>query len=242
MQKVLQFLERNCQWFAIGLGVLFLAYMVYLYTPISPTPALAVNIAGKQVLPGQIEATIDGKATELDHEMSKNDVGFKIPAPPVLSAWQRSSALAEVDVKSLPNPFYFPGTTTNLGPQNNGEPSAGAKVKQLPTPPAAAPAVPVAADVVRTVADVIPPQPANPAGQPGAPPANPPEGVPTDVDVVSVLFTIDHKALADAFTKAFGNLTNLPPNIQQQIDETMVLSVDLIRQEQQPDGSWGPDT
>jgi hypothetical protein len=105
-------------------------------------------------------------------------------------------------------------------------------VKVLPEVPAA---TPVAINTVRTMATPL--QPNN--GQAGNPPA---AGTPIDADVVSVLFTIDRNQLAAAFNKAFGALNNLPPNIQQQINETMVLSVDLIREEQQPDGTWGKDT
>jgi hypothetical protein len=231
MQKVLHFLERYCQWFAIGLGALFLGFMVWTYFFASTSP-LAVSLGGKAVLPGYINVEIDHEATRLEDAMNKSYPGFEIKPPPVLLAWQQENSLADLSTKPLDSPFVYTGPNNNLNRLGPSENSTTAKVKELPAPPAA---TPVAINTVRTMATPL--QPNN--GQPANPPA---AGTSMDVDVVSVLFTIDHTQLAAAFNKSYGALNNLPTNIQQQINETMVLSVDLMREEQQPDGTWGKDT
>ncbi len=84
---------------------------------------------------------------------------------------------------------------------------------------------------------IIPPQ-AAPAAPPAGGDANnpaaaaPPNVPPTDIAWVTVSYKIPIAGLAKEFQR-----TNIPPKFT-----TCFLDVDLVRQEQQPDGSWGPET
>src|SRR5215208_7445669 len=57
MDKVVSFLERNVQWLALGIGVLFLGYMAY--SNLVETPAhLTVDVGGRKVPPGELANAI----------------------------------------------------------------------------------------------------------------------------------------------------------------------------------------
>ena len=56
MQKAIEFLERNVQWFALGLGGLFLLWVVYAFVL---TPPVAVSLKDqpkeRKFAPGEVE-------------------------------------------------------------------------------------------------------------------------------------------------------------------------------------------
>src|SRR5688500_14352639 len=57
MDKVVSFLERNVQWIALGIGVLFLGYMAY--SNLVETPEhMTVDVGGRKVPPGELANAI----------------------------------------------------------------------------------------------------------------------------------------------------------------------------------------
>src|SRR5438105_2761909 len=70
MQKVLNFLEKNVQWVAIGLGVLFLGWMVYKY---AINPPLKVDVGGTMLNPGEVDRHIN------DNDASKLRAAMETP-------------------------------------------------------------------------------------------------------------------------------------------------------------------
>src|SRR4051812_38173573 len=64
MKKFLPYLERYVQWVALGLGVLFVFYMVYAYVI---TPPVNATLNGKSVDLGNVDhVTREGPARELE--------------------------------------------------------------------------------------------------------------------------------------------------------------------------------
>jgi hypothetical protein len=53
MDKVLPIIEKHVQWFALGLGALFLGLMAYSYVVQTP---VTVPVAGRPMVPSQVDA------------------------------------------------------------------------------------------------------------------------------------------------------------------------------------------
>src|SRR4051794_33246418 len=54
MEKVMNILEKYAQWFALGIGALFLIYMVYAYV-VNPPVTVKVDPTSGELLPGQVD-------------------------------------------------------------------------------------------------------------------------------------------------------------------------------------------
>src|SRR5687767_2833849 len=72
MQKQVNFFEQNVQWFALGLGGLFLLFMVFTYVVQRP---VEVTVGSKEYGPGEIDpATVNGPVKTLRQEIAKSDI------------------------------------------------------------------------------------------------------------------------------------------------------------------------
>src|SRR5687767_2326311 len=72
MQKQVNFFERHVQWFAVGLGALFLLFMVFRYVVSSP---ITVTVGGKELSPGEVdEVTLAGPVEELKRAIANPTV------------------------------------------------------------------------------------------------------------------------------------------------------------------------
>src|SRR5437764_574500 len=80
MKKVLDFLEKNVQWLAIGLGAVYLLWMVYSYVLNSP---VKVNgVASEALAPGDVDEFIkNNNAEKLAVKMNTDNsrVTFETP-------------------------------------------------------------------------------------------------------------------------------------------------------------------
>src|SRR5439155_27355897 len=125
MQKVTEFLEKNVQWVAIGLGALFVLFMVWTYVI---NPPAQVTIAGQQLGPGEVDPyTEEHVAQQLDSEMNKGGTitlvvprhvqKFKdamswkdaVPLSGIAEVWQAKTQDVQLPAPP-PNPNAPPGT------------------------------------------------------------------------------------------------------------------------------------
>src|SRR5690349_18352886 len=75
MQKQINFFEQNVQWFALGIGALFLLFMTYRYVISVP---VEVTVGGKVAAPGDVDRmTLEGPdapVAKLKQEIAKSDI------------------------------------------------------------------------------------------------------------------------------------------------------------------------
>ena len=241
MEKVVEFIEKHVQWLALGLGVLWLGWMGWKYVI---TPPAAVEIAGERLTAGRVDKkTVEKAVTPLQAEMNRSEApempvenfaaGFqstmnydgKEPVMLATTLWPRNEPI-KIDVPRLPG-TPEPGPGGDVGPP---------RVALLPANPP--PAVP--ADVVVGRSTIVPPviagQPAvaPPAGQVAAP-AQPVLNQNVDKDWVTQSFKIPVHEIGKQFVAA-----KIMPGAP--FATTVFLQVELIRQEQSPDGAWANET
>lgn len=242
MDKLVPFLEKYVQWLVLGIAALYVGYTAFAYLYEQP---LAGKLSGQTVTPGTIDPAIktalvdplaqamkptdDEKAGKFDAPLVTDVQGLfdKMLGEqnaPVLAFNNVNVASTHTDVQAL--------TSSPVGP----------KVPQVDQMPALALATPDAVSTGRTVILVDAPEaggaaapavPAADAGAGGAPAA--PVQVRKDTDYVSVLFTIDREKMLAEVNRIYKDL---PPNTF----STEWVQVEFLRQEMQPDGSWGPVT
>ncbi|HZZ43552.1 MAG TPA: hypothetical protein VFE58_11495 [Tepidisphaeraceae bacterium] len=269
MKKYLPYLEQYVQWIALGLGALFVFWMVYAYVL---TPPVTQTVGSTKVDLGDIDhVTREGPAKDLDTAIQTGaspDAIQKIKVQPLLPQFQKEISGAGDVVSATPLPTYnwdaptAPPFATGLasaphpgliGP--NGIAEAPPQVNDL-NPPAA---LFIGMSVGRSSV-TPPPPPTNPvAAAPGAAPAAP------ALQAAQPIQPIQAAALAAAPANAAN------PNNQPTIDKNWVsihykipsaaladsfkkagvpavrnatsfLRVELTRQEQLPDGKWGNET
>ena len=235
MKKLVEIAEQYIEWLALAVGGVFLLLMMVLYLLGSP---VSKELGGKKVTLSDVDRVIyEDQARLLDEAMSANvDVPLAVKA----FAGQFKDALAQKDIKPIviaDDRFWFgPGPA----PIDYKRPPDDKKVvveqiKQLPEPLPAAewnsastgrslipvsqtPGVAAAAAViVATVPGVT----ATPVLQPGI-----------DKLWVTQAFSIPTQKIADAFGAA-----KIPAGLP-----TAILAIELIREEQLPDGQWGHPT
>lgn len=224
MQKVVDFLERYCQWVAVGIGGLFFLFALYQYLPVVSTP-VKTTIGGDVVTPGEIDSRIVANVAE-PLETAMNDsspVTIRVPnyieqvtnmatsAPKLPPLSLSMTTVRKVELPDLP---WDATNTPEMAVQN---------AIVLARPPAA----------------VLDPEPTsgfaqvNPVAAPagGAAPA-PAAGNADDVTWVRVPFRISITQIDRELRQA-----NVPPALA----KTNFVRVELIRQRQMPDGNWGPE-
>lgn len=243
MQKYLKWLEKNVQWFALGLGVLYLGYTVWNYLA---NPPLKVELApGVVALPGDVDQIIlDRAARKLEADINSTNAPKKTVTDVVQkyearlgeqhtflalnNAWGGSiytpgavdttTIVTKPTIVKLPDPL--PGARIAAM-------STGMTVVEMPLNPAANAAAGAVAGGQAGAAAPPPPAPGVPAAQPAL--------VRHDVGYNSVIATISRVALAKAFNDTL-NKPGAPPDFF----VTGFLQVQLLRQEQTANGQWGP--
>lgn len=225
MQKVLALLEKHVQWAVLGLGGLLLVLMLARFLPgvANPVPA---EINGRSVSAGEIDEIIRTESTtplrnRLD---STRSVEFKVPD--YVSDF-RKRMQPPTDVALLPG-VLFPVNPTRVEGSSasaNLDLTGGPLVATIPTLPA-----PIYDTVTFGQARVGTLTPSTaPVREPDAPaPADA-----RDVSWVRVQFKLNLAAVAQSFQVA-----GIPPQLQR----TSALRVELVRQRQLPDGTWGEET
>ncbi|MGC4033409.1 MAG: hypothetical protein QM754_17105 [Tepidisphaeraceae bacterium] len=238
MDKFLELLEAHCQWLAVGLGGLFLGWMLWSYALM--TPVAVPSGDGTDLTPGNVDDWVKRKYAE--------DVAAKIAQPgteeapesvktsPIKPWWNTFSGSAATLPKDSAIAFNSPPSDATLvsGPARTVD--AGPKVASLPTLPSAhiEEALAKRAYVGPVVlpgqpAEVPPVQPVQPvAGAPGAPQTAPiPPG--HDLSYVRVSFTVDPAALDKSFQAV---------NIRTTDSNTGFVGIKLMRREKIGEDKW----
>lgn len=100
MQKALDLLEKHVQWLVLGLGVLFVLYMVYSYVL---TPPAVVTIGGKEQTASTVDQSIiDNVADTLDTKI-KSTSPINITVEPFEERFQATINNSEAQVARLNN-------------------------------------------------------------------------------------------------------------------------------------------
>jgi len=223
MQKIVKILEKNVEWLAVALGGAFLVWMVYLYAFQKPVTTV---VGASKLAPGEVDTrTADGPARSL----------------------QAAMAESSKDLPNIPEPDFVTDLRKRLDPQVaevamatpwSGEPLPASEMRG-PAPVAPLPAAVVIALPKAPAPDSLqfsqgrsnvlipPPQAAGVQAAPGGG-----QGTPADKNWVTVAGIIHTKPIADEFARV---------KIPDQLSLTLVLRVELVREEQQDDGSWGPE-
>jgi hypothetical protein len=230
MQKLVAILEKNVEWFALGLGGLFFLYMIYGFIIQKPVTS---NVGPAVVTPGEVDPTIqDGPAKDLKIKMDDRTVPKMVV----------KNFVQDVEVA-------FAGPTTPLpqlpgynGPSNQ---EVSSDLNKAPTPPPPSntaqvthlpePAAPFGLDYSQGRSNVVQPLPgAAAAAAAGGGNPNPAQlaGAAADKNWVTVSGVISMKSLADQWIR-----NKIPP----QPNTTTILRVELVREEQNLAGGWGDD-
>jgi hypothetical protein len=265
MQKVTQFLEKNVEWFCLGIAVLFALWCVWAYilTPVSRK--MGPNTATLDNVDNLIKT---GSAAELERQMSGTDV-------PVFKVEQFSesirSGLALTSFKSpvLEARWDFQPLQLSTTP-GSGPLAGGPKIKQLPllpklnflftesgmstvdlTPAAAGGVAPApaggAAGPAPAAGGIDAGLAAPPAAAPaaaGAAPAGGGVAAPgadhTDINWVTLAFSLPSKPLGDEWKKSFGPEKDGDAWKLAETN-TQFLTLTAYRSEKLANGKWGPD-
>src|SRR2546421_10175256 len=178
MKKFTEFLEKNCQWLAIGAGAAYLLWMVYVNLLTSATWQVPVGTETKS--PGEVDPAVAQIADQLKDKMDHGPI-VKITVPDFAKtasdlaptkmpeyaiAWANSATQdVPLPVTATPtNPAQPPVAGVNPSPANTAT-----KVVELPKPPA-----PTDLAYSMGIANALvppPPDPANPGQAPIAPAA-----------------------------------------------------------------------
>jgi|GEM_PF-5489843 len=262
MKKVLDFLEKYCQWVAVGFGALILLVMLVRHLPGLAQP-VKVALLDRDVGPGEVDSVVEADvAKPLDIKMKETIVvPFKVPdysaifedrftkAPTLaqLPSWQfeRNFAVMEGGIEKRGPTIEGPIAVLPILPPIDVIRLFPVQTQILPImgpDPAAPPVQPVAPDGVAVVpptggAPTAPPEGAAPVG-PNADPAlvAPPQVVVAparDATIVRVEFKLSSSNIASSFLRAA-----IPGNV----DRTAVLKVELVRERALPGGAWGEST
>jgi hypothetical protein len=253
MNKVVDFLEKNCQWLAIGLGALYLGWMIWGY--VVQAPITVAGVAPTPLTPGEVDAYILEKvSTPLDAAMKSTQL-VEMPVPNFLDQFKLAMNLSDrqlsqmallwdsqtQQIKLTPT-SQLPSLPDNtlvkalpvLPPASVTGSSTGRSNVQIATAAPAAGAAPaVATPAPAFFGSPAAPSPdgATPASLNGAGPAAAAGPAPGTKDTcwVTVAFKIPHDQLAQSFKDA------AVPNW---FAKTSVLQIQLFRQESLPGDRW----
>ena len=231
MKKLVEIAEQYIEWVALALGGVFLLLMMFLYLLSTP---VSKELGNKKVTLSDVDRVIyEDQASLLDTAM-KADVEVPLAVRPF--AGQFKDALAMKDAKPLLIADHhrwisIPAAPTIIIRDPDKTPVNQVLVRQLPEPlPAAVwhsvsigrsvipvPVVPGVAGVPAAVVAMVPAV-AGQVGQAGM-----------DKLWVTEAFSIPTQKIAEAFSAA-----QIPAGLP-----TAILAIELIREEQLPDGQWG---
>lgn len=224
MKKYLPMLEQNVQWIALGIGAMFLLYMVWANVLTAPAD---VELNGEMLSPAKVdEQIISLVINDLEGKVNSTAVPRVLlePAPRIAveAAPVNVQPLVATAFPNLSIPVTEPGVPGGeVNPQQPG-PGGIQNVVVDRLPKLGKPTDVVAAfnraAVDRTIkVGMQPPQPL-PTGE--------------DIEYVSVKFTVPMGDIAREFVA-----THIPPALM-----TTFLKVDLVREELDGEGNWINET
>ena len=219
MQKILDILERNVQWIALGIGGLLMLWAAYHYLA---QPVAAVKVAGHDYAPGQI-ATFTAQTTASEIQKQIGDQTVPDIHPTDVAAvfnQQVGPALLEMNRNPLSAVAMNSKTGSTLIDNTPQSPEGAIHLAALPVLP---PAQPISATAGLSV--VVEPPPANVVPANGRA-AQPVAAKNRDLAWNVGFFKIKAADLKAAFAKPLNNQEVTDPNLY----STMFLQVQLQRQ------------
>lgn len=224
MQKTLDFLEQNVQWFALGLGGIFLLWSCYHYII---TPPASVKIGSEIVTPGDIaNKTAGGPARELKEAMN-NNTSIAIPSINVVDAFKSRMAAPQTALAVNILPAYAidsKGSGSIIITEQGPHGDAGVHLAALPVlPKAQSESVISGLSVVRIPAPQNNNAPANARG--GRAPAQQAADQVKDLAWDTAFFKIPAAAVKAAFSAPLNG-----KQIDPALYSTDILRVELQRQ------------
>lgn len=232
MKKITDFLEQYVEWVALAVGGLFLLFMVFTYVLSDP---VSVELSGRTYSPGDVDREIREQASRLEERINpRGEPVVKIAVPQTLTGFDARLAMVQVEDKPLFEIFASeplrtsPSGGTPPAPEGGGPIEVQGAVATLAKIPA-----PIITESFagRAYVNVPPPGVRPVIGAPAAGGAAP-EGRQEDRQWVRVNYRVPMSQLNIAFRQAKLPLSAL----------TLVHEVELLRQEQLPDGSWSKET
>src|SRR5438270_916044 len=120
MQKAIAFFERNVQWFALGLGGVFLLWTVYAYVAQPKASVELKDKKGQKFGPGEVESQIlAGPADRINNDIRNGKIPV-IDRDPVVATFTSKLNKAEkaprVAVAIWPTPNTGQFVPTDVGP------------------------------------------------------------------------------------------------------------------------------
>lgn len=221
--NIVEMLEKHVQWIALGIGGLWLLYMVYTYVIVADSST--VEVAGQNVNAATVDKMVQEKAYQLREKTERpdrildtvDDYGKRIAQQleiPTPQPWQ------EVFVQVPGGQVLRRDVGQEQGPQ------MARKIDVLPKPPKA------------TGIDALPLR--SVVRLPGAPQVDPQMGggqpVEQDAQLLSYVVVSANFPMAELgkeFARVIDEKHPLP------LKQTVLLKVELVREELQSDGSWG---
>jgi hypothetical protein len=223
VKKIIKILEQYVQWAALGVGVLFLAYVAWVFLINNPA-AKDVTIGGTKVV--ATSANVDGLVLEQAQILeqrtggSHGDFAIKVEIPTDLQMNPAAAAAGGAVASAQPAWDAWPFDVSAIGgAANNGGGAAQqqAVTDKLPELPALNY---LDNETMRTVVMPVVDATGN--------------GPHQDMDAVTTFWSLPMEALTKAFKSSFGAL----PASQQTVQ---FVRASVVRQEQLADGSWGPE-
>ncbi|MDB5328762.1 MAG: hypothetical protein JWM57_4331, partial [Phycisphaerales bacterium] len=238
MEKALEVLEKYCQWIAVGIGGLFLAWMLWSYVLLSP---VTVPNGTSTVSSGDVDDTVaKNYANPLDEELKRTT----IDTPPQVANVSPLESFMPLIKDGTDKPIVslassaFGSLPAKIELNNRGseEFTTADPVTKLPTLPPS--------EITETFAKRVyhgePPPPAPAPGQPQPPavaPVAPVAGqIPPGKDLSYV--RLSYRIPTDKISQSFI-AEKVPAGAG---STTTVVAIKLMRQEQMPDGSWAEPT
>jgi hypothetical protein len=220
MNKYTDFLEKHVQWVALGIGGLWLLYMVYTFVIVADSST--VDVAGQKVGAASVDKIVQEKAYQLREKIERQD---RIP-----NNVDNYAKLIEDQLKiPTPGPLRDIIVRVPAGRGVGDDPTTVikdvVKIKELPK---AHKPVGIAALPLRSVVRL--PGPPLPVGQVGQPVEQDAQLLP--YVVVSANFPMPE--LGKEFSRL---IVNQPIPLHQ----TVLLKTELVREELKPDGSWSKE-
>ncbi len=232
MQKVVTFLEQHVQWVALGIGAVWLLYMVYGFVL---TPPATTHVGNNQLSAGNVDTYI------ADHQVQTLQTAMQdTKSPPMEIPQYAQDFKNKMDYRNEPVPELFAGAFRKL-PMASLKVTAEAnsqgrfKFANLPDIQAIAPRFLDA--VSGRMAALVPAldwraNAANP---------NPPPPQVVDKYFATLGYSLPMKPIVEAWNAVFSTIpAGLP--IPPQVRMTQFLAVDVVREELGEDGVWGKPT
>jgi hypothetical protein len=255
MNKIVALLEKHVQWIALGLGALYLGFMIWTY--LVQTPISVTGIGPTPLTPGEVDTYIREHAVAPLQTAMKNTVVPEMPVPNFLDRFK-----SDMDLAGSPDyPLTMVWDSQVLAVQLTNTPKniipQDAPIPSLPAlPPAKVTAYSSGkSNIQLAVAGANGANPGAVAAGPGPELPPPPTALPAvaqpapagggangilpvdagpaagtkDASWVTAGFTIPHADLAKAFKAV---------NIPAWTEHTTILQVQLYREESLPGGKW----